>query len=746
MATGVVAMSSAASAAPAPPTGTRFTQTAPTRVLDTRSGIGAPAGPVVGGAPITVAVPGVPAGATAVVLNLTGTEPTQSTFVTAYPGGSARPTASNLNLSAGETRPNLVTVALGQGGTVALYNHAGTVHLIADVAGFYSAGGTAKFSVLDPVRLLDTRAGTGPVAGGQSVAIDLVGRVPAEATAVTLNLTGTEPTQSTFVTAYPGGTTRPTASNLNLVAGQTSPNLVTVAVGADRKIALYNNSGSVHLIADVAGYYSVGGALLFTPVSPVRALDTRLGQGKVAGGTAVTADIAAVLPAEAGVPTAVVLNLTGTVPTQATYVAATTGSMPTTSNLNLSPGQTAANLAVVGLDGAGRTALYNHSGAVHLIADVAGYFAVPPLCAVGPGCLAGWGDNSAGQLGAGGFGGHAPPAPVLGLTGVTEVAAGTTEVVAVRGDGAVFGWGTGAAVPGGQSAVPVPVPQLGGDVEHVSATQGNALALKADGTVWAWGDGGQGQLGDGVAHQGTVSTPVKVTGLTDIRAVAMGDTTGYALGADGKVWAWGSNVAGALGVGTVCVPATGADCVALAPVRVHNLDQVIAISEDGFALRADLTVWTWGSNAAGKLGDGSPTTQPRSLPAPVPGLTDVVRISGGADNRYALRTDGSIRAWGANADGQLGNGSAGGQAGTPGLVSSLSEVVEISVGERGNGFAVRADGTVWAWGANAQGQLGSGFLGTWSPTPVQIAGVGGASAVSGYVHGAIAVLDSSSGG
>ena len=208
-----------------PPAAGPFTSLAPARILDTRSGVGAPTGPVVSGetVPLVVeGVDGVPAsGVAAVVLNVTVAQPAASGFITVYPDGSPRPQASNLNFSPGATVPNLVVAAVGSDGKVDLYNGApGNVQLVADVSGYFTSGGsgtTGSFtSFLTSARLLDTRAGTGTskgaVAAGGTVVLDVAGAggVPASgAAAVVLNVTVTQPTTSGFITVYPDGSALP---------------------------------------------------------------------------------------------------------------------------------------------------------------------------------------------------------------------------------------------------------------------------------------------------------------------------------------------------------------------------------------------------------------------------------------------------------------------------------------------------------------------------------------------------------
>lgn len=253
------------------PAGSTLQPLTPARVLDTRTGIGGPAGAVGPGGTRAVEIlgqGGVPtSGVSAVVLNLTATEPTVSSFVTAWPAGMARPTASNLNVTAGATVANLVTVKVGDGGRIGLYNNHGTTHLVADVVGWFASPdavatattGAGRFHGLDPRRILDTRSSIGRIGQGATVDLDVtgVGGVPADGVrAVVMNVTVTEPTGPSYLTAFPAGVVRPTASNLNYLAGQTIPNLVVVKVGDNGRVSLYNNVGGAHVVVDVVGWYS----------------------------------------------------------------------------------------------------------------------------------------------------------------------------------------------------------------------------------------------------------------------------------------------------------------------------------------------------------------------------------------------------------------------------------------------------------------------------------------------------------
>jgi hypothetical protein len=227
----------------------------------------APWGPITTRTLPVAGVGPVPANATEVVLNMTVTGASAQSFLTVWPSVQSRPTASNLNFAAGQTVANLVVVKVGAGGGVSIYNNSGTVHVIADVVGYFAPGG-ATFTPINPRRVLDSRPGPdneGPYATpwgpGQTREI-VVGLgdggttgVPLDADAVVLNLTAVAPSAETFLTVFPAGATRPTASNLNVRAGKVVPNLVMVPLGTDGKLAIYNNSGFADVIADVVGFY-----------------------------------------------------------------------------------------------------------------------------------------------------------------------------------------------------------------------------------------------------------------------------------------------------------------------------------------------------------------------------------------------------------------------------------------------------------------------------------------------------------
>ena len=372
--------------------GARFNPVTPVRILDTRT-TNTPSGQpsrVVSGGSLDLQITGangIPVDATAVVMNVTAVLPTASGFVTVFPKGVPQPLASNVNFVPGDVVPNLVTVGIGTGGKVSVVSQGGTNDLLADVVGYYSPVNGSYFTPVTPVRALDTRNGTGASqarvgAGGEvSLQITGVGGVPVDATGVVLNVTGVSPTAAGYVTVYPNGVSRPLASNLNFVPGDTVPNLVIVGVGTSGKVKLFNGSGSIDLVADIVGYYSPDEtAKQFFSVTPVRALDTRSGNGGYSSPVGPGGSIEVVIRGANTIPneaSAIVMNATAVSPSTASYLTVwpTGVSRPLASNLNYVPGDVVPNLVQVGIGGNGKVSFFNGAGAVDLVADLTGYFA-----------------------------------------------------------------------------------------------------------------------------------------------------------------------------------------------------------------------------------------------------------------------------------------------------------------------------------------------------------------------------------
>jgi hypothetical protein len=403
---GSVALSALVTSSPAgavaPPTD-HFSAVAPTRILDTRSGLGLPGNhpaKVAGGSAVTVQVAGrggIPAtGVDAVVMNVTAVKPTISTYITAYAADLAvRPAASNLNVAAGQIVPNLVTVRLDAAGQVNLFNAFGSVDLVGDVTGYYSSDAADTYTPLaPPQRIADTRAALpptviGPIGPGETFDVPIANSftIPSNVDAVVLNVTAVGATTSTFETVYPtpaGADVPPTASNVNVTPGHVVANLVTVAVGAGGKVRFRNATGNVQIVADVEGYFSPDpNGALFTPVDPTRLLDTRGNAptpSKETTGPGGVIDLTVTgnqgMPANA---VAALFNATAVSPTTATFVQAypspvDANPIPATSNINLSPGEVRANLAAVAIGAGGDVRLRNHTGRTDLVVDLVGYY------------------------------------------------------------------------------------------------------------------------------------------------------------------------------------------------------------------------------------------------------------------------------------------------------------------------------------------------------------------------------------
>jgi len=375
-----------------------------------------------------------------------------------------------------------------------------------------------------------------------------------------------------------------------------------------------------------------------------------------------------------------------------------------------------------------------------------------------------WGNNYYGQLGNGTTVKSAVPVKVKNLSNIIAIAAGYDHCLALSRNGTVWAWGGNSRGQLGNglfeddyyygSTVPVQVLGPGGDgylsgVKAIAAGYRYSMALMDDGTVWAWGDNRFGSLGIGKGYRdyglsspdngpAVEALPVQVVGpggegyLTGVAAIASSahgtsssGGSSFARLNDGSVWAWGFNGFGKLGIDKdmrdyegwpyeVCpvrvLGPDGAGCLSgvksIAPGYAH----VLALLNDG-------SVLAWGGNWFGQLGNGNGVV---NSPVPIyvkgPGgegnLTDVAAIVSGDNFALALKNDGTVWAWGVNGFGQLGNGDYDCEyfpaqvKGADG-VGFLTGVKLISAGGY-HSLAVKNDGTLWAWGYNEYGQLGTG--------------------------------------
>lgn len=379
----------------------------PRRILDTRVGTGAPKSPLAGGSVVHLKVSNdqVPAsGVLAVVMNVTETGASTGGYVSVFPTGTSRPTASNINYVPGGTRANLVTVQVGAGGKVDLYNSSGHVNLLADVSGYYITGrdpaivgpGSA-LQVTEPKRLLDTRgwkpAGLKPGAH-DDIDIDAGDPISTGMTAALVTVTVVQPAAGGYITAYKSGGDPTLTSTLNMTPGVTTPNLAVVPITVcqsgwcDGKaiISVYNGSSKpANLLVDLLGVFSTNSGqpgLRYKPVTTTRIVDTRyhLGAAPLAPqSTTLIHTPSSVTDALTG---ALVANVTAIQPTKSTYLTLWAGvpggTRPTISSNNPVPGTTIANSTTTGVASGGSFNIYNGSGRTNVAIDVAGTFEFLP--------------------------------------------------------------------------------------------------------------------------------------------------------------------------------------------------------------------------------------------------------------------------------------------------------------------------------------------------------------------------------
>jgi alpha-tubulin suppressor-like RCC1 family protein len=282
------------------------------------------------------------------------------------------------------------------------------------------------------------------------------------------------------------------------------------------------------------------------------------------------------------------------------------------------------------------------------------------------------------------------------------IAAGGTHTLAIYNDGSLWAWGSnwsGQLGDGTTTEHHSPV-QIGTDTNwaHIAAGGDYSIALKNDGSLWTWGGNAYGQLGDGTVTEHHF--PVQIGTDTDWVWVAAGGSHIVALKHDGSLWAWGNNNCGQLGNGTTTESHS--------PTQIGT-DTDWAIIEAGLlftlALKTDGSLWAWGDNNHGQLGDG--TKIECHSPKQIGPDTDWARISGGGWHSIALKSDGSLWAWGDNNDGELGYGTVGIDQDSPGQVGTDTDWDQISAGLV-HTIAVKANGSLWAWGDNSYGQIGDG--------------------------------------
>ena len=330
----------------------------------------------------------------------------------------------------------------------------------------------------------------------------------------------------------------------------------------------------------------------------------------------------------------------------------------------------------------------------------------------------GWGQNWYGEVGDGTTTNPRPlPRMMAGITGVARVEGGTDHTLILRTNGTVYAVGRNANGRLGDGttnnqSLPIAVPGLS-TIGGIAAGDTHSVALKSDGTIVGWGANNYGQIGDGTSNNDR-PTPTAVSNVTNATAIGAGQGFTLALTQSGSVYAWGYNMYGRLGNGNTTNQPT--------PVALSGLTTATAIAagyEHGLAVLSDGTVRAWGRNGSGQLGDNSTTD--RSSPVAVQNVTGAVAVAAGWGHSLVLKSDGTVWAFGFNQYGQLGDGTPT-QRNTATQVPALTNIVAIAAG-RLHSLALDSDGVVWVWGRNAAGQLGDGTTAD-RFTPFAISGAG----------------------
>lgn len=282
----------------------------------------------------------------------------------------------------------------------------------------------------------------------------------------------------------------------------------------------------------------------------------------------------------------------------------------------------------------------------------------------------------------------------------------------------LYAWGDGGEGKLAQgNLVYYSSPKLVGNLANwsvIAGGQDHFTSIKTDGTLWSWGRNHRGQLG--INSTADRSSPIQVGALTNWLKIESNDHN-LAITNDGYLWAWGDNSAGKLGLGNTDYTTSRSS-----PVQVGALSTWSSISVGAYhslAIKTDGTLWSWGENSQGQLGHNNTTL--RSSPVQVGSLTTWSKIAGGSQHSLAIKTDGTLWVWGYSIVGQLGIGISGVGAArsSPVQVGALTNWLTVAAGNYYNSLAIKTDGTLWAWGFNNNGQLGDGTTDT-KDSPVQI--------------------------
>ena len=353
------------------------------------------------------------------------------------------------------------------------------------------------------------------------------------------------------------------------------------------------------------------------------------------------------------------------------------------------------------------------------------------------GTLWSWGRNTAGQLGLGDTTARSSPTQVGTLTDWLYVACGFQHTVAVKTNGTVWTWGSNSVGQLGYSGFSnISSPTQVGTLTNwskVRAGNSRCYVIKTDGSLWAWGDNslisGPG-LGDGTFV--FKSSPIQVGSSRNWSDSPGGNVHSLGLTSSGTIWSWGGRV-DFENIGLEYAAALGRTVVYSSPIQISTISNISMVSHEASTvhiIKKDGTLWSWGDNTNGQVGNNS-TTATITSPIQIGVGTNWLKVSSGLGHTIAIKTDGTLWAWGLNSSGQLGDGTTDNKS-SPIQIGSLTNWSEISCGSDYT-MAVRSDGTLWAWGTNTVGKLGIGNT-TSQSSPTQVAGTTWRKVFSGSGH------------
>ena len=338
-----------------------------------------------------------------------------------------------------------------------------------------------------------------------------------------------------------------------------------------------------------------------------------------------------------------------------------------------------------------------------------------------------WGDNSAGQLGTNNTTNRLSPVQTVSAgTNWEEVALGYEFAATIKTDGTLWVWGKNDYGQLGDNTIvfkssPIQTVAGGTNWKQVSCgcwTPTHTAAIKTDGTLWLWGSGQAGRLGDNATT--SRSSPIQTTSLgTNWKQVSCGDEHTAAIKTDNTLWIWGYNLYGQLGDNTT----TGRSSPIQTTSAGTNWKQVSCGRYHTTAIKTDGTLWLWGENVFGQLGDNT-ITKKSSPVQTVSGGTNWKQVSCGYNHTTAIKTDGTLWLWGSNGTGQLGDNTTASKSSPVQTVSGGTNWKQSAGGVDHTG-AIKTDGTLWLWGPNSfDGRIGTNQIFNSFSSPVQTASGG----------------------